>query len=163
MQGIDGNGCRRNTTTCLFTMVHWLHSLAMQPLQYLCQTRIQISVTETRFYRGLFTVVHWLHSLAMQPLRYLCQTHNALLSLLMSYPQKFVAQFQSFETCLLGMGGNIYGQAITDIQRLLHIEVQDRHDIHDQDIRHENYFDAEVILLPLGRNRLNAQQHIQLC
>ena len=61
------------------------------------------------------------------------------------------------------MGGNIYGQAITDIQRLLHIEVQDRHDIHDQDIRHENYFDAEVILLPLGRNRLNAQQHIQLC
>lgn len=114
MQGIDGNGCRRNTTTCLFPMVHWLHSLAMQPLQYLCQT------------------------------------HNALLSLLMPYPQKFVAQFQSFETCLLGMGGNIDGQAITDIQRLLHIQVQDRHDIHDQDIRHENYFDAEVILLPLG-------------
>ena len=81
----------------------------------------------------------------------------------MPYPQKFVAQFQSFETCLLGMGGNIYGQAITDIRRLLHIRVQDIHDIQDQDIGDENYFDAEVIPLPLGQNRLNAQQHIQLC
>jgi len=82
--------------------------------------------------------------------------HNDLLSCILTpSPQKFVNQFLSFEICLLGLGGSIYGSDIVNIRRLLRIQVQDKINPFE--------FDSEVIPHPSVPKTLNAQQYTQVC